>query len=493
MMLCRKTEKGKQKESVMKELYAKQPKKEKSHWREALGYTLMTVLVLGAVVYFCGAFYFRDKFFTGTTINYIDASYAKVDEMEQEVKERVENYRLLIKERGGEEEYIEGEEIGYQYVSTGELKTFKKEQNPFFWPSMLVKNHHYTFASSAVYDAGMLQEEVASLNCLDPAVEQEPKDAVVVFNGMNYELHREVQGKKIDRNQLDQKVKTAVETGAEVLNLERSGCYQAPKVTADNKELQKKYQQLDCFTRTRIEYDFDTEKEILDGSTIHDWIFEDENGDMAVSEDAIAQYVYELAEKYNTHDKGRHFETNDGSFVDVWGGSYGWMIDQTAETEALKELISKGEQIKREPVYYQTPSSETRENCDMGDSYIEIDLTRQHLWMYRDGITIVESDFVSGNMAKQHGTPGGTYELYWKESPSVLKSTEPGDSYETPVTYWMPFNGGIGLHDAPWRGAFGGNIYQTGGSHGCINLPSWAAKEIYENIDAGYPIICYYR
>ena len=66
------------------------------------------------------------------------------------------------------------------------------------------------------------------------------------------------------------------------------------------------------------------------------------------------------------------------------------------------------------------------------------------------------------------------------------------NEYETKVTYWMPFNGGIGLHDANWRSSFGGNIYQTNGSHGCINLPTAAAKEIYDRVYDGIPIICYY-
>ncbi|MEI3138955.1 MAG: L,D-transpeptidase [Lachnospiraceae bacterium] len=60
------------------------------------------------------------------------------------------------------------------------------------------------------------------------------------------------------------------------------------------------------------------------------------------------------------------------------------------------------------------------------------------------------------------------------------------------MTYWMPFNGGIGLHDANWRSSFGGSIYQTNGSHGCVNLPRSAAKEIYERVYDGIPIICYY-
>ena len=51
------------------------------------------------------------------------------------------------------------------------------------------------------------------------------------------------------------------------------------------------------------------------------------------------------------------------------------------------------------------------------------------------------------------------------------------------MKYWMPFNGGIGLHDASWRSKFGGEIYKNSGSHGCVNLPRSVAETIYNNID----------
>ena len=55
----------------------------------------------------------------------------------------------------------------------------------------------------------------------------------------------------------------------------------------------------------------------------------------------------------------------------------------------------------------------------------------------------------------------------------------------------MPFNGGIGLHDASWRNSFGGDIYINNGSHGCINLPLEAAEKLYNIINSEMPIIVY--
>lgn len=122
---------------------------------------------------------------------------------------------------------------------------------------------------------------------------------------------------------------------------------------------------------------------------------------------------------------------------------------------------------------------------------MEVDLSGQHVWLYVNGEEAVSTDCVSGTMSKPDCvTPPGTYTLYYKESPSVLKGEN--NEYESKVTYWMPFNGGIGLHDAVWRSSFGGDIYKTSGSHGCINLPLEAAAQIYERVYDGIPIICYY-
>lgn len=47
------------------------------------------------------------------------------------------------------------------------------------------------------------------------------------------------------------------------------------------------------------------------------------------------------------------------------------------------------------------------------------------------------------------------------------------------------------MHDAKWRGSFGGSIYVSSGSHGCVNMPFSQAKALFENISSGCPVICY--
>lgn len=123
---------------------------------------------------------------------------------------------------------------------------------------------------------------------------------------------------------------------------------------------------------------------------------------------------------------------------------------------------------------------------DIGD-YVEVDLTNQQVYAYIGGNLIVSAPCVSGLAGTGRETPSGIYQIYYKQSPAVLR----GEGYASPVSFWMPFNGGIGLHDASWRSSFGGNIYTYDGSHGCINLPYDAAKTIYENAYPGMMVICY--
>ena len=74
---------------------------------------------------------------------------------------------------------------------------------------------------------------------------------------------------------------------------------------------------------------------------------------------------------------------------------------------------------------------------------------------------------------------------------TTTNATLRGADYETPVAFWMPFNGNIGMHDATWRKTFGGSIYKMNGSHGCINLPYSVAEKIYNTIDQGYAVLVY--
>ena len=195
-----------------------------------------------------------------------------------------------------------------------------------------------------------------------------------------------------------------------------------------------------------------------------------------------------LASKYNTYGDEREFLTAKGDTVTIGGGDYGWVIDKEAERAQLIQEVMNGEVKTREPVYSQTAVS--RNKNDIGNTYIEVDYTNQHLWYFEEGALKLDSDFVSGNISRGNGSPDGVFKVVYKKSPAVLK----GEDYESDVEYFIPFAYNVGFHDASWRhGRFGGTIYKTSGSHGCVNMPEDKAAKLYELVAVDTPVIAYYR
>lgn len=118
------------------------------------------------------------------------------------------------------------------------------------------------------------------------------------------------------------------------------------------------------------------------------------------------------------------------------------------------------------------------------DKVVVVDISSQKLTLYYDNKEQLSSYVVTGKPSTP--TYIGLYYIYYKEENTRL--TGPG--YDVGVEYWMPFNGGIGLHDAYWRyGVFGGDIYTYDGSHGCVNMPLDAASEVYNSVDVGTPVL----
>jgi hypothetical protein len=218
----------------------------------------------------------------------------------------------------------------------------------------------------------------------------------------------------------------------------------------------------------------------------------DKNGDFVPDEEAIAEFIGEIAEEYDTYDKDREFLSTRGDVVTVpSGGTYGTLIDRKAEIKFLSDnLLNEdyhtGITINHIPEYKQ--QGVVRGKNDIGDTYIEVDMTEQKMYYYADGEIVIETDIVTGNTGRKMGTPQGVNYVYNKQKDRILR----GQDYATPVKFWVPVKGSIGIHDASWRSEFGGEIYKTNGSHGCINTPTDVMEELYDLVEIGTPVIMFY-
>ena len=324
-------------------------------------------------------------------------------------------------------------------------------------------------------------------------------DASIQYNEEKKEfiLVKQVQGTEIDPDKLETTVDTNLNAAFDTALLGdtitiplNKHVYISPAVTA-TEDMENKVtslnSQLKKYRSTTVTYTFGSETVVLNADTISSWL-KAEGETLTLDEDAIKTYISDLANKYNTIYVPRTFHTSAGTDVTIEGNEYGYRIDQDGEYAQLVEDLKSGTAVTRDPVYSKT-GYQRNGTDDLAGSYIEVSLDAQHLWLYKDGNLVTETDIVSGKPVKGRETYRGAWPIAYKASPFNLTSAEYG--YDVKVNYWMPFVYGQGLHDASWQSSFGGNRYKTNGSHGCINLPKDQAALIYETIDAGYPIVIY--
>ncbi len=114
-----------------------------------------------------------------------------------------------------------------------------------------------------------------------------------------------------------------------------------------------------------------------------------------------------------------------------------------------------------------------------GMTYIDINLGAQTLTYFINGVPAISASCVTGGPG--NGTPAGIYTINSKVPGKYLT----GPTWHVWVNRWMRFCGNVGIHDASWRKKFGGSIYKTNGSHGCVNVPYSVADQLYNTAPVG--------
>ncbi len=444
------------------------------------------IIAAAAIVllYLLISLYFNNHYFFHTEINGVDVSLKAHDKAEHIIKDYLKDYRIELIERDGETEVITGAEVGMQYNERNGISNIHRKQNNLKWITSLARSHNYYVADLYYFNNDSLNRKVNQLNCMNKKV-VEPSNVNFKYYRGTYEVIKEVYGNKVIEDQLKKTVQKYMLQGKTQLDLNKTLCYENPKYTLSSAKTLQTKSLLHKYVSAKITYLFGSKNEIIDGAVINRWLSVDSDLEVVINSTAAMNYIKQLSNTYDTVGVSRDFNTSVGKKIVVSGGLYGWKIDREGEAEALINHIKRGEIIQKEPIYIQRALY--RDTNDIGNTYVEINITRQHLWFYRDGKLITHGSVVTGNPNRGNATVRGTYMLIYKQ----IGATLTGPGYEAPVTYWMPFFGDMGIHDASWRHSFGGEIYKSRGSHGCVNAPIYLAKKIFENIDEGIPIIIY--
>lgn len=452
--------------------------------RKRMRRILLIVCIAAAAVYIIGTVFYSRHFYAGGTVFGIKMMNQDVGSVKEKIAQKMAAYKIDITTRDGQET-INADEIDLAYDDQGELEQMLDDQNPFLWFLMSATSKEDIPVNVAV-DEEKLTQRVNSLACMQEENMTSPTDAHLEYQDGEFHIIAETLGNELDTGKTQSTIRTSVYDGETKISLDELSCYVAPEIYQDNEQLSKECEEVNKLLAAKITYDFSDRTEIVDRDVIAEWITFGDNFTYELDEEKVADYVYQLGLKYDTFGLSREFKTHSGNTIKLRGGDYGWCINKKKTVEQLIELVKGGETTTTEPVYLY--SGVCRDTNDIGGTYIEVSIAAQTMWLYKDGECIVSTPVVTGNVSAGHSTPSGGV---WAIDARMTDYTLTGQDYNSDVNFWLPFNGNVGIHDASWRNQFGGSIYKTNGSHGCVNTPYSAMKTIYETVRIGYPVVVY--
>ena len=334
-------------------------------------------------------------------------------------------------------------------------------------------------------------EQIDALPIYDQEEPVQTENAYVDMSNNSFTIVPEVYGNNIDKKVLKRVIKERISGGSWELPYVEEDFYEQPTITKESEELLAEQTYCKTYLAHEITYTFGSETQLITPAEMKKMMSADENGKITVKKKAVKNFVSSLAEARNTVDTVRSFKSTRGE-VTIYGGTYGYLIDEDKEVTKLIKNLKGLKDVTREPVYAQEGGG--WENNGFGSTYVEVDLSLQRLSYCENGKVLLTCPIVSGCVATNHHTVTGAFQVVYMATDVTLKggSKKKKTYYESHVDYWMPFYADYGLHDADWRSDFGGKIYLKNGSHGCVNMPPASAAQLFSYINAGTPVIVFY-
>ena len=452
------------------------------------GIVVGVLLAILAVVYGVGAWFFGGHFYPNTTINGIDVSLKAPAEVQNQLASTLQNYELEI--TGPDYALtIAGKDISYGLDPSHDmLAAFNK----WAWPVEIATNASAKAGFAVVYNQEVLDQILGESMQAHNETATAPVDAHLAYQKETNTIlvAPEELGNLLDTHKTSQAVKVALGAAARKLELTKEQLV-APAVLSTSETLKKSAEQINKLSDVDVTLmlgEFPALK--INKGNLLDWVLTDDNGNVALNEAVVHEWAQNTAAKMNTYGTVHSYIRPDGKECTVeCSEAFGWKLDVDELTKTIENAVrtgAKGEiaiPCESEGAYY---------NMETGAEwarYVDVDLDEQHAYFYdADNELIWESDIVSGNVnyGDRH-TPTGVYNITRKARNEMLYTYEAGkeEPNKTLVYYWMPFIGNVyAFHDAWWQPGFGGTRYRDGyGSHGCVNLPSDAAAELYDLID----------
>ncbi|NLG04825.1 MAG: L,D-transpeptidase [Clostridia bacterium] len=451
------------------------------------------ILILGIIIYASLAIYYSSGFLYGTWINNYYCTGLTAENAELLILNDEQPYTLTLFEENGTSEVISGDQFDFSTDYLSGLEDIKRKQNVYYWGYYLLNPQYYEVKPEYLFDESKLLAQVEQLNCFKLEAYNQNQKLEISKTADGYKLVDQ-KVNTIDQAKVKQLILEAVAKGERELSLIDHDCYEAYQYTDEEKSILELWEKIDRLQNSKLVLKDGKIELTLEGTEAASWLVKegkdfllDENGALVLDQEKLEEFLKKEELLFNSSGASRVWQRpNDGKIITINTKGKKYEVDTKQELDEINKALSAGHTMTRKPFYAKV--GEPRSEINMGNTYIEVDMAEQKLYYYKDRELILTSDTVTGNTSRGNGTPEAVCEIYFMQKNRTLR----GADYASFVHYWIAVKGRIGIHDATWRDKFGGDIYKTNGSHGCINLPKENAAKLYEMVETGIPVILHY-
>lgn len=447
---------------------------------------LSSIIVIVFIALYLGISYgyYNNRFLPSTIINGEECSNKTVVEISNIMQERIKDYHLSIVYNDITVDELYGRDINIDFGEMDKvLQDICAHQKKISWlKGFFADSEPINTGKGLKYDTNVLNQFINSSLVLSMTSTTKSINAGIDFNNGKYQITPAVYGDEINKTAVVNKIIGAVNSLDSSLDINRDDCFIKPELTENNENLIKSCDRANKLIKNKIELNATDDLFEIPLDIKKDWFTVNADGNLIFDNTAFAKYMDKVDKSYSENTEVREFKTFHGDTVSVTGGDFGTAIDRTKLAYDMEDAIFGGSDARVVVEFIVTEK-------EIGNSYIEIDLSNQMMWMFVNGEQKLCTPVITGREDGEHTTSEGVYRLKSKTMDRTV--TEKGESKT--VKYWMSINGEIGICDAEWKNLFGGEIYKTEGSDGSIYVLEDAAKTIYENSYENMPIVCYYH
>lgn len=442
-------------------------------------FNVKTVVISGVVVvlmlYLVGVAVFWNKFGFRTYVNGDLVTLLTSDDVVLDVVNAKNSNTVVLLRRGDSKEIVPFSRLGIYYVVDNKLSV---SESPFLWFTSIFHDTNYTLSTSLDYDYDTLVNGIFNLDCVSSDYVLPASDSYVSLQeDGTCTVVTEFSGTEIDIEKLTNVICESIQAGEFNINLEETGCYVNDLIRKQNLDYEVTTDSVESISlKLNDSTIVDVPADVISSS-----IYSLDNK-AYIRYPLIYAYVKALVEKYNTVGMSRQFTTSDGDVIvlnpNKSDNYLGWDMDVLDTAIDVCNKLADGSASVVDATW-SSKGVTFDDTSDIGSTYIEISIDKQHMWVYQNGDLLLDTDVTTGKDVDGMRTPTGLYHtLDWNTEYTMH------GAYGTAFSHYFIriTSAGVGIHDSSWRSAYGSDYYKTDGSHGCINAPFDKVDLLYKSL-----------